>query len=59
MAKYELKGTYKKSGETQKYTKEVIAASEKLAKEKTYSLIGGKQRILRNHITIDEVKVVK
>lgn len=59
MAMYEIKGTYTKSGVKEKYTKTIEAKSEKLAKEKAYSLIGGKQKILRIHMTVDEIKVIK
>lgn len=59
MTMYEIKGTYTKSGVKQKYTKNLEATSEKLAKEKAYALIGGKQRILRAHMSVDEIKVVK
>ncbi|NMA44745.1 MAG: 50S ribosomal protein L18a [Candidatus Diapherotrites archaeon] len=59
MTMYEVKGTYTKRGVKQKYTKTIKAPSEKLAKEKTYALIGGKQKILRIHMTIDEIKVIK
>jgi len=56
---YEVKGTYTKSRVKEKYTKTIEATSEKLAKEKAYSLIGGKQRILRAHMSVDEIKVIK
>jgi ribosomal protein L20A (L18A) len=59
MTMYEVKGTYTKSRVKENYTKSIEAASEKLAKEKAYALIGGKQRILRAHMTVDEIKVVK
>lgn len=53
--KYEVKGTFKHKGKQQKYTKEVYSESEKLAKEKILSLIGGKQKIKRKDIMINEI----
>ncbi len=55
MKLFEVKGTYKKSTEAKKFTKSVKAESEKLAKEKIFSQIGGKQRIPRRMIIIESV----
>jgi large subunit ribosomal protein LX len=59
MKSYETKGTFEKNGETGKFTKIVQAISEKLAKEKIFTLIGGKQKIKRRQIKINEVKEAK
>ncbi|MFA5357454.1 MAG: 50S ribosomal protein L18Ae [archaeon] len=56
---FEVKGIYEKKGENQKFTKIVKAASEKMAKEKVLSQMGGKQRVKRANITIEEVKETK
>ena len=57
--KYETKGTFEKKGKKQKFSKIVEAANEKMAKEKTLSEIGGKQRIRRANIKITETKEMK
>ena len=56
MKTYEAKGTFLKNGVKGVYTKTVQALNEKLAKEKIYTLIGGKQKIKRGKMTIDEIK---
>lgn len=56
---FEAKGTFEKKGEKQKFTKTVKAASEKLAKEKVLSQIGGKQKIKRANIKIEGIKETK
>jgi ribosomal protein L20A (L18A) len=59
MKKFEVKGTYKQQNEEKKFTKIVNSEDNEKAKEKTLSLIGGKQKIPRRNIkieTIDEVK---
>lgn len=59
MAKYEAIGKCTKSGKANKYLKKVSAESEKLAREKVYSLLGSEQKVNRTHITIDTLKVIK
>jgi ribosomal protein L20A (L18A) len=54
MKKFIVKGKYNKNGE-QKFEKMVNAENEENAKEKILSLIGGKQKIIRRNITINEV----
>jgi len=58
MKTFEAKGTYKKN-EVIKFTKKIKADNEKLAREYAYSLIGGKQKISRRDITIEEIKEAK
>jgi len=58
MKTFEAKGTYNKS-KTVKFTKKIKATNEKLAREYTYSLIGGKQKIARRNINIEEIKEAK
>ncbi len=57
--KFEIKGTFKQQGEDQGYTKLLNAENEKMAREKIYSLFGGKQKIARRNITISEIKEAK
>lgn len=57
--KYTAKGEYTKSGTTDKFTKEIDAKSEKLAREKLYAELGGKQGIIRRNIIVKEIKVNK
>ena len=59
MKAYEAKGSFEKNGEKGVFTKNVEAANENLAKEKIYTLIGGKQKIKRAKIIIDEIKEAK
>jgi ribosomal protein L20A (L18A) len=56
---YEVKGTFKDRVGTTRFTKMVKAEDEKTCKEKTYSLIGSKQRIPRRNIELEEVKDTK
>ena len=56
MKTYEAKGTYEKNGETGKFVKTITAGSKKLAEEKLFTLIGGKQKIKRRQINIEEIK---
>ncbi len=57
--KYTAKGEYKKSGSKEKFTKEVDAENEKMAKEKLYAEMGSKQGVKRHDIAIAEIKVHK
>jgi large subunit ribosomal protein LX len=57
MKKYEVKGTYKTKGVTHNFSTNLTAENEKMAKEKIYSVIGGKQSIRRNDVKIIELKV--
>ena len=57
MKKYEIKGTYKTKGVTHKFSTNINAENEKMAREKIYSIIGGKQSIRRNDVIILELKV--
>lgn len=52
---FDVKGKFKK-GTEQKFDKQVQAEDKEKAKEKALSLIGGKQKIKRRNITIEEVK---
>ncbi len=58
MQKFEIKGTYKQKEEEKKFTKIVNSENKDTAKEKILSLIGGKQRIIRRNIKINEIKEV-
>ena len=59
MKTFEVKGTFEKNRETGKFTKTVHAISEKLATEKILTQLGGKQKIKRSKITIEEIKEAK
>ena len=58
MKVFEAKGTYNKNGTT-KFSKTVKAENEKMAREYIYSLVGGKQKISRRNINIEEVVEAK
>ena len=58
MKTFEAKGTYNKNGIT-KVAKQVHAENEKMAKEYIYSLVGGKQKIPRRKINIEEIVEAK
>jgi ribosomal protein L20A (L18A) len=57
--KFEAKGTFTINGETHKFTKEIEAANEKMAKEKIYAEFGGKNGVARHYIEITEIKGAK
>ena len=59
MKVFEAKGIFKNNGEEHKYTNKVSAENEKLAIQKVFSTIGGKQKILRRNIQIIDIKEVK
>lgn len=58
MKVFEAKGTYTKNGTTT-FVKTIKAENEKMAREYIYSLIGGKQKITRKNILIEEIKEAK
>ncbi len=56
MKAFRIKGLYSPKGkEWFKFTKDVVAENEEMAKDKTYSLLGSKYGIKRRLIKIDEV----
>jgi large subunit ribosomal protein LX len=59
MKTYEAKGTFEKNGQIGTYTKIIQAENENLAKEKVFTLVGGKQKIKRGKMTITEIKEAK
>jgi len=59
MKGFEVTGTYIKNGQKQKFLKNIKADNEKMAKEYAYSLIGGKQKIRKQDISIQETKEAK
>lgn len=56
MAKYIIKGFYNKRGNVSKFSKEIEADSEKLAKEKIFADLGSKHKVKRRFITLEEIK---
>ena len=54
--KFIAKGTFLKNGEDNKFTKELVANSEKAAKEKLYAEFGSKNNLKRKDIKIIELK---
>lgn len=54
MKTFEFKGTLRKKGSTQKFTKKVEADSEEKAKEKLYSLFGGLYKCPKRFIKIEK-----
>jgi len=57
MKTYEIKGTYKKKGNLYNFTKNVTVENEKMAKEKVFAEMGGKQNLKRTDIVLQSVKV--
>lgn len=55
---YEIIGEYKINKQNKKYTKNIKAINENMAKEKIYTEIGAKQKIKRRDITIKEIKIL-
>lgn len=59
MKAFEIKGTYTKNKEKHAFTKQVSADTEKLAREKVFAEIGGKNRVRRVCIEIAQIKGAK
>lgn len=57
--RFELKGIFRKEGVDRKFSKEIEAESESLAKEKLFSLIGSEHNVKRRFIQISEIKEFK
>lgn len=56
---FELKGEYFEKTDWKKFSRIVNASSEKLAKEKLFSLFGSEHKVPRRRVKISEVKEVK
>ena len=56
--KFLVAGTFKDRHDFHKFSKEIAAWNEKLAKDKVYSLLGSNHKIKRQHINIEEVKEI-
>lgn len=56
---FEVKGKFRKAKKWQPYTKKVEAQNERMAMEKTYSLIGSNHKIKRNLIEINSIGQVE
>ena len=59
MKTFKARGTYTQKKEKHHFAKEISAENEKLAREKIYAEFGGKQRITRRNINIEEIKEAK
>jgi large subunit ribosomal protein LX len=59
MAKFEIKGEYLLKEKPWKFTKEIEAINENMAREKTLALMGSKHKLKRNKIKINAVKELK
>ena len=54
--KFEITGNVTMKGQTQGFTKQIEAQSEKLAVEKVYAQYGADNRLKRTHVKIEAVK---
>lgn len=52
---FEVKGKFRKAKKWQPFTKKIEAQNERMAVEKTYSLIGSNHKIKRNLIEINNI----
>ncbi|MFO7965989.1 MAG: 50S ribosomal protein L18Ae [Archaeoglobaceae archaeon] len=52
---FEVKGKFRKAKKWRSFTKKVEAQNERMAIEKTYSLIGSNHKIKRNLIEINNI----
>ncbi|MFA5931162.1 MAG: 50S ribosomal protein L18Ae [archaeon] len=59
MKTYEIKGTFKKKGETHKFSTKVKTENEKMATEKILAQMGSKQNLTRVNILVESVKEAK
>ena len=57
--RFVFRGHYEKGKRRIRFTREVEAESEKLAREKLYSLLGSNHKVKRVRIHIEEVKKVE
>ncbi|MEM4554247.1 MAG: 50S ribosomal protein L18Ae [Candidatus Anstonellaceae archaeon] len=58
MAKYLVRGMFRKGKTSRKFQKEVEAASEKLAREYIYAMFGSRGGIKRSAITISSIEKI-
>ena len=56
MKKFETKGTYTKKGTEYKFKKTITVENEKMVKESLYAMLGGKEKVRRIDIKIEEIK---
>ncbi|HID42265.1 MAG TPA: 50S ribosomal protein L18a [Archaeoglobaceae archaeon] len=56
---FEVKGRYKINNGWMPFTKKIEAINERMATEKTYSLIGSNHKIKRNLIKIENIRQVE
>jgi large subunit ribosomal protein LX len=56
---FEVKGTFRMGKEWRPYTKVISAPNEKLARDRTFAVIGSQHNLKRMYIKIDDVKVAK
>jgi large subunit ribosomal protein LX len=53
---FEVKGTFRMGKDWKPYKKVISAPNEKLARERTFAVIGSKHNLKRMYIKIDDVK---
>ncbi len=56
---FEVKGKFRKAKKWKSFTKKVEAQNERMAVEKTYSLIGSNHKVKRNLIEINNIGQVE
>lgn len=56
---YRIKGWFKQGLFKQKFTRDILAATEAQAREKILSEVGSRHKLTRNAVHIDEVTEVK
>ncbi|MDI6718463.1 MAG: 50S ribosomal protein L18Ae [Methanomicrobiales archaeon] len=55
---FEVQGSCRINDEWKPYTKVIEAPNERLAMERTYTIIGSKHRLKRNYIKVDRIRVL-
>ena len=56
---YELKGIYRRKSIPHPFSIVIRGLKEEEVIERAYSIIGGKHKVSRNHIKIDEIRVIE
>jgi large subunit ribosomal protein LX len=56
---FEVKGTFRMGKDWKPYKKVISAPNEKLARERTFAVIGSQHNLKRMYIKIDDVKAAK
>lgn len=55
---FEAKGSFREKGKQKKFTKIIRAPSQNIAIEKLMSEFGGRNKVSRRHILVEEIKEI-